>query len=133
MVFTIIFHYQLSFFSPNAYPLQTAAVLNLFMRLMILTGIQKHQSRSNHMRCSLEKVVLKKFSKFTGKHQYQSLFLNKVAGLSKKISDTGVFLRILRNFFRTPFLQNTSGRLLLSNKIQIYAKSMNTAVLQVYL
>ena len=33
---------------------------------------------SSHRRCS---VVLKNFTKFTGKHLGQSLFLNKVAGL----------------------------------------------------
>ena len=43
-----------------------------------------------------------------------SLFVNKVAGrrpatLSKKDSGTGDFVK----FLRTPFLQNTSGRLLL--------------------
>ena len=40
-----------------------------------------------------KKGVLRNFSKFTGKHLYQSLFFNKVAG-----SGTCVFLWILRNF-----------------------------------
>ena len=31
--------------------------------------------------CSVKKVVLKNFAKFTGKHQCQSLFFNKVAAL----------------------------------------------------
>ena len=49
------------------------------------------------------KGVLENFAKLTAKHLYQSLFFNKVAGLSlqlylKKGSGTGVFLRILRNF-----------------------------------
>ena len=51
--------------------------------------------RSSHRRCSLRKGVLRNFSKFTAKHLCQSLFFNKVAGLR-------------------PFLQNTSGRLLLT-------------------
>ena len=38
-------------------------------------------SRSNHKRCSVRKCVLRNFTKFTGKHMYQSLFFNKVAGL----------------------------------------------------
>ena len=42
--------------------------------------------------------VLRNFAKFTGKHLSQCIFFNKVAGL-----------RLLR----TPFLQNTFGRLLL--------------------
>ena len=31
--------------------------------------------------CSVRKGVLKKFAKFTGKHQHQSLFFNKFADL----------------------------------------------------
>ena len=38
--------------------------------------------RSSHQRCSIKKVVLGNFTKFTGKHLCQSLFFNKVAGLS---------------------------------------------------
>ena len=45
-----------------------------------------------------EPSVLRNFAKSTGKHLCQSLFFNKVAGLRLK-------------FKRTPFLQNTSGRL----------------------
>ena len=37
--------------------------------------------RSSHRRCSVRKVVLRNFAKFTGKHLCQSLF-NKVAGPS---------------------------------------------------
>ena len=35
----------------------------------------------NHRRCSVRKGVLGNFTKFTGKHLYQTLFFNKVAGL----------------------------------------------------
>ena len=69
------------------------------------TSFEKHlrttASRSSHKRCSIIKGVLKSFAKFTGKHLYQSLFFNKVAGLQfylKRDSRTGVLLRILRNF-----------------------------------
>ena len=44
------------------------------MQLKILTV------RSSHQRCSVKKGVLRNFSKFTGKHLCQCLFLNKVAG-----------------------------------------------------
>ena len=37
--------------------------------------------RRSHRRCSVRKVVLRNFGKFTGKHLCQSLFFNKVAGL----------------------------------------------------
>ena len=40
-----------------------------------------HIFRSSHERCSLRKGVLRNFTKFTGKHLHQSLFLNKFAGL----------------------------------------------------
>ena len=46
---------------------------------------------------SVRKGVLRNFAKFTGKHLCQSLFFNKVAGLSPQ----------------NTFLQNNSGRLLL--------------------
>ena len=38
--------------------------------------------RSSHWRCSARKGVLRNFAKFTGKHRWQSLFFNKVAGWS---------------------------------------------------
>ena len=49
-----------------------------------------------------KKGILKNLTKFTGKHQCQSLFLNKVTGLvrnfiKKRDGDTGIFLWILRN------------------------------------
>ena len=46
----------------------------------------------------MKKGVLRNFLGFTGKHLCQSLFFNKVADL-------------------TPFLQNTSGRMLLTRDV----------------
>ena len=51
------------------------------------------RTRSSHWKCYVRKGVLRNFAKFTGKHQCQSLFFNKVAGFG-----TGGFLLILRNF-----------------------------------
>ena len=68
--------------------------------------------RSNHRRCSVRNGVLINFTKFTGKHLRLSLFFNK--GLRPATLLTGVFLWIFEKFLRTPFLQNSSGRLLLS-------------------
>ena len=48
-----------------------------------------------------KKGVLKNFTKFTGKHQYQSLFFDKVAGL--RDSGTSFFLVNFVKFLRTPF------------------------------
>ena len=67
-------------------------------------------SRSSHQRFSVRKGVLRNFTKFTRKHLYQSLFSDKVAGL---IPWHRCFPVNFAKFLRTPFLQNTSGRLLL--------------------
>ena len=54
--------------------------------------------RRSHRGVLQKKVVLRNFSKLTGKHLYQSFFFNKVVGLRSttlfKIIDsgTGVFL-----------------------------------------
>ena len=74
--------------------------------------------RSSHQRCSMKKGVPRNFTKFTGKHLCQSLFFNKVAGLRpatllKKRLWHRCFPVNFPKFLRTPFLQNTSGRLLL--------------------
>ena len=60
-----------------------------------------------------EKGVLKNFTKFTGKHLCQSLFFDRPATLLKKRLWVRCFLVNLAKFLRTPFLQNTSGLLLL--------------------
>ena len=74
--------------------------------------------RSSHQRCSVKKGVLRNYTKFTGKHLCQGLFFSKVTGLR---SATLLKKRLWHKFFpvnfvkfvRTPFLQNTSARLLL--------------------
>ena len=77
------------------------------------------QYRRNHQRCSVERGVLGNFATFTGKHLCQSLFFNKVGGLrpaalSKKTLWHTCFPVNFEKFQRTPFLQKSSGRLLLS-------------------
>ena len=73
---------------------------------------------NSHQSCSIIKGVLRNFVKFTGKHLCQSLFFNKVAGLNpatllKKRLWHRCFPVNFAKFLRTPFLQNSSGRLLL--------------------
>ena len=77
-----------------------------------------------HQSCSMKKGVLRNSTKFTGK----LLFFNKVGGLRKCVlrnflRPTTLFKKRLwyryfpvnfAKFLRTPFLQNTSGRLLLN-------------------
>ena len=62
-------------------------------------------SRSSCPEVFCKKDILKNFTNVTGKHLRRNLFLNKNAGLWH--SNTGVFLRILQNFweqlfYRTP-------------------------------
>ena len=75
-------------------------------------------NRSRQRRCSTKTVFLKTSHKFIRKHQCWSLFFNKVAGLRSAIL---LKKRLWRRCFpvkfakclRTPFIQNTSGRVLL--------------------
>ena len=75
-------------------------------------------SRSSHRGCSIRKSVLRNFAKFTGKDLCQNLFFKKVTGLKpatllKKRPWRRCFPVNLSIFLRTPFLQNTPGRLFL--------------------
>ena len=54
--------------------------------------------RNSHRRCSVKKVVLKSFAKFTGQYLYHSLFFNRDADLSLS---TSVFQQI----FQRKYLQ----------------------------
>ena len=46
----------------------------------MLSALQFPSFRSNNWRCSVRKGILGNFAKFTGKHLWQNLFFNKVAG-----------------------------------------------------
>ena len=75
--------------------------------------------RSSRQDVFCKKGVLRNFAKFTEKHLCQSLFFNKVAGLRpatllKKRLWHRCFPVDFMKFLRIYFLQNTSGRLLLS-------------------
>ena len=82
-------------------------------KLYSLSHWARCKYRSSHQRCSVRKDVLRNFAKFTRKHLCQSLFFHKVATLLKKILWHRCFPVNFAKFLRTPFLQNTSGRLLL--------------------
>ena len=78
----------------------------------------QHFFRSSRPEVLNKKGVARNFTKFTGKHLCQSIFFNKVANLRPA---TLLNMRLwhkcfpvnFMKFIRTPFLQNTSGRLLL--------------------
>ena len=87
--------------------------------ILCLYHVSISSFRSSHRRSSVRKGVLRNFAKFTGKHLRQSLCFNKVAGLRKRwlLQKKRLWQRCFPvnfvKFVRTPFLQNTSGRLLL--------------------
>ena len=79
---------------------------------LVFEAINKARYRSSHQKCSMKKGVLRNFTKFTGKHLCQSLFFNKVALLKKGLWHRCFLVNFVKAL-RTPFSQNTSGRLLL--------------------
>ena len=105
----------------NSFTLEYPCNVNAFhYKLTTLHGDDKtQQKQSPEVFCgSVRKDILRNFAKFTGKHLCHSLFFNKVAGLRratllKKRLWHGCFPVNFAKFLRTPFLQNTSGRLLL--------------------
>ena len=75
---------------------------------------------SSHRMCSIKKMFLKIFSKFTGKSLRRDLFFNQFTGLQlyeSRDSDVGIFLLISRNFSEHFFLQDASAELLLNTLI----------------
>ena len=86
-----------------------------FIYLIKLSKLKSGLYRSSHQRCSMKKGLLRNFAKFTGKHLYQSLSFNKVAGfrrpatLLKERLWHRCFPVNFAKFLRTTFLQNTSG------------------------
>ena len=77
-------------------------------------------TRSSHQKCSIVIVVLKNFTKFTGKQLCQSLFFNNVADLRPAIllkgdCGTGVFLWVLWNFLEHLFTEHLRATASISN------------------
>ena len=75
-------------------------------------------SEISHQSCSIIKAVLRNFAKFTGKHLYQSLFFNEVAGLRPATllkmrlwhrCFSVNFAKFLRTNFFTEHLQTTAS------------------------
>ena len=80
------------------------------------------QNRSSHQRCSIKEGVVRNFAEFTEKHLWQSFYFNKVAGLRLHLT---CFPVNFAKFLIAPFLQNMSGRLLLT-KCVLYWKMIFT-------
>ena len=80
--------------------------------------LKHYYFRSSHLRCSVKKIVLRIFAKFTGKHLCQRFYFSKIAGQAYNFIKKSLWYRYFptnfAKFLRTTFLQNTSGRLLLN-------------------
>ena len=107
------------------WPLRKTSIASQFLHMAFIFLLKSdYKSNSRTARSSRPKVfckkgVLRNFTKFTGIHLCQSLFFNKVAGfrsatLLKKRLWHRCFPENFVKFLRTPFLQNTFGRLLLA-------------------
>ena len=89
--------------------------------------------KSIHKRCSIKYGVPENLAKFTGKHLSQNLSFNKVVtGLKivtlwkKRFWHKCVPVNFPK-FLRTPYLQNTSGRLLLKNGKHLFSPNLQMA------
>ena len=58
---------------------------------LLIQNDDKESKKNPSRRCSLKKGVIRNFTKFTRKHLCQSLFFNKVVGLSTAFVYTAVF------------------------------------------
>ena len=52
--------------------------LKFKLKTSTLLGDHLHVYRPIHQGCSMKKLILKNFAKFTGKHLFQSLFSNRI-------------------------------------------------------
>ena len=88
---------------------RSTIILYLFKSFTdLLNSFDFGKNRSSRPEVFSKKGVLRNSAKFTGKHLYQRLFLNKVAGLRHESFPVN-----FENFLRIPFLQNAYGRRLL--------------------
>ena len=82
--------------------------------------------RSSHWRCSVRKGVLRNFAKFTGKHLWQSLFFNKVAGWGDCFwSFPCLLLRISCSFHFNRKMRWKKGNTLIEFKYLPFCSSIN--------
>ena len=95
----------------------------MFPFVSMFSSVLPQNDRTNHERCSIRKVVPKSYEKFPRKHLFWILFLIKLHSLRpasslKKRLQPRCFSMNFAIFLRMPFLQNTSGRLLVSILMQ---------------
>ena len=90
-IFTYLVHKGQEAQKPNTQGYQSAMTLPLFLEMLYQLEKQRWcrppqyvtwENRNSHSEVIRKKDVLKNFAKFTGKHLYQYLLFNKVAGFS---------------------------------------------------
>ena len=81
--------------------------LTRFSEVYEISEFARNSGQKQSLEVFYKKSVLKNFSKFTGKHLSPAAFLKETLWYK-------CFHVNAKNFLRTPFLQNTSRRLLLS-------------------
>ena len=103
-------------FKYSLYNIQISIFFFFFMFVFQSLAIRYFENKSSHRRCSVRKGALRNFAKFTGKTCARDSFLIKMQkerDPEKKGLSYRCFLVNFVKFLRTPFLQNTSKRLLL--------------------
>ena len=98
------------------------------------------KQKISHRKCSVRKGVPRNFAKFTGKHLRQSLFFNKVGGLSpeackfiKKRLWHRCFPVNFAKFLRAPFLTEHVLWLLLIKTLHTYDVNESTKFMNKYI
>ena len=84
--------------------------------------------RSSHWMCSVRKGVLRNFAKFSGKHLWQSLFLNKVAGWGDCVCSFSCLLLLNEDFLFISFQQKNEmkkGNTLMAMKYLLFCLSID--------
>ena len=100
--------------------------VNYFLRENAPFHLCLIRSRSSHKRCSIIRGVLRNFENFTVKHLCQSLFFNKVAGLSHATLVKKTLARTFSCKFWEIFRNTSGGRFsVYSEKNQIQSITLN--------
>ena len=107
----------------NYYFVLVQTLPSVLYMVLIFSSTPGNQ-RSSHQKCSARKGVLRNFTKFTEKRLCQSLFFDKVAGLSpvtllKKKLWHGCFPVSFMKFLRTSFYLEHLWWLLLNHTIHL--------------
>ena len=76
---------------PGSFGSMKSLIKKSFLRTYVLIWLQITKTRSSRPEVFCKKGVLRNFAKFTGKHLWQSLFFNKVAGLFGEFLGTPCF------------------------------------------